>query len=367
MRKSSSILGTLTALATALAAHAQSTTLTYQGELKQAGAPANGTFDMRFQLFDAASGGTQLGTTQCVNNVPVSAGTFTASFDFGQQFASAAPRFLEIIVRADTGLPCTDATGYVILAPRQPITTTPRAMFAPVANALASPDGSPESAIFADSDGRIGIGTTTPGHSVTIANPAPTLALHDTDSNIDPVGYISYRDGNNVEQGWIGYGSAGDPDFSIINARPGGDIALRPLGGGRVGVGTSTPLATLDVRGDIRFGASGQYFPAVGDASSGIVRGTVGGAGCAGATAVVGNGFTVTHTTGEAFGDYLVTFDVPFSSPPSVVGSSYWDSFFGGKYVTITGVSTTSFRAKLFDSSGESICRDWSFIAIGLR
>jgi len=42
---------------------AQTTEFTYQGSLQNSSAPANGNFDFEFLLFDAASGGTQFGST----------------------------------------------------------------------------------------------------------------------------------------------------------------------------------------------------------------------------------------------------------------------------------------------------------------
>lgn len=39
-----------------------STAFTYQGVLKQAGTPVNGTYDLEFRLFAAPTGGTSLGT-----------------------------------------------------------------------------------------------------------------------------------------------------------------------------------------------------------------------------------------------------------------------------------------------------------------
>ena len=73
---------------------AQPTSFTYQGELKQSGQNATGTFDMQFRLYDLPNGGTQIGSTQCADNVSVAAGRFTTSIDFGQQFVhyGAIPR-----------------------------------------------------------------------------------------------------------------------------------------------------------------------------------------------------------------------------------------------------------------------------------
>lgn len=117
------------------------TKFSYQGRLKDGGAPAQGSFDLRFALFDQAVGGTQQGSTVCVDNVSIAEGLFTAELDFGAQF-SGQERFLEISVRADTGLNCSNATGFVALAPRQNLTGTPHAMYARNADTLDGLDSS---------------------------------------------------------------------------------------------------------------------------------------------------------------------------------------------------------------------------------
>ncbi len=139
----------------------QSTAFTYQGELRNSGQLANGVFDFQFRLFDAASGGTQQGATVCLDNVPVAAGRFTTQLNFGQQFLVPAARFLEVQVRADTGLDCTNAAGFVILS-RQPVTAAPLANHAKAAYALDAPDGAPANAVFVSNSGQVGIGTTSP-------------------------------------------------------------------------------------------------------------------------------------------------------------------------------------------------------------
>jgi hypothetical protein len=220
----------LTTLAIALPALAQSTAFNFQGELKSAGVNASGPHDFRFRLYDAAASGNQLGAVQCVDNVSVSDGVFNTAIDFGPQFNSITSRVLEIEVRRDAGLGCANTTGYTLLSPRQAVTATPRASAADVAYSLVAPDGSPADAVVVDTAGRIGIGTATPTHSVHVAKPEPSLALQDTDSSGlgggTQIGYISYRDNANAERGWVGYGGTGDPDFSVINARPSGDIVL---------------------------------------------------------------------------------------------------------------------------------------------
>ena len=243
-------------LTSASSVHAQSSAFTYQGKLTSNAQPAEGLHDFRFRLYDAATGGSQIGTTLCLDDLPVTGGLFTATIDFGAggQFVTTGARFLEIDVRANIGQPCTDVFGYVLLTPRQAITPTPSATHAKSAFGLAAADGSPSNAVVVDNAGNVGIGTAAPTHNLHIATVGPTLALQDTDSSGgaggQQVGYVSYRDSGNIERAWVGYGSAGDPDFSIINVRPGGDIVLNTFSnGGKVGIGTPSPQAALHVAG----------------------------------------------------------------------------------------------------------------------
>jgi hypothetical protein len=120
---------------------------TYQGALYADGAPAGGIYDLRFRLYDAATGGIQVGPTLCADNVSVVEGRFTAVLDFGGPFAGQQ-RFLEIDLRLDTGEGCGDSTGFTLLSPRQALTATPYALHALDAGGLrarpvssAAPDG----------------------------------------------------------------------------------------------------------------------------------------------------------------------------------------------------------------------------------
>ena len=117
------------ALAAPALAQPLTTAFTYQGELASAGTPAAGTFDLRFALYDDPGAGSQIGSPLCSDNIAVTDGRFTVQLDFGAVFAGSQ-RFLEIWVRPDSGLPCSNNTGYTILGPRQPLTAAPNASFA---------------------------------------------------------------------------------------------------------------------------------------------------------------------------------------------------------------------------------------------
>jgi hypothetical protein len=370
-----SLLAVATSLVLATTALAQPTAFTYQGELKSGDQPASGLHDLRFKLFDAATGGTQVGTTLCANNVPVADGRFTTLIDFGPALVTAAARFLEIEVRADTGLDCSDAGGFVTLSPRQALTAAPLASHSRTAFSLAAADGSPSNAVTVDNNGLVGIGTTAPTHSVHIANAIPTLALQDTDSSGtsggQQAGYISYRDSGNVERGWVGYGNVLNPDFSVVNARFSGDVNIMAFGsfgnvnlvpgpGGRVGVGTTTPTATLDVRGDIRLGSSGQFHATAGEEVLRIVRGTIAPNG----TIVRGSGFTVSGSSGS----YIVTFNVPFAGQPTVTASG--DTLGFPVFCTVSVASDGSaigISTRDLDGSHTATPQRFHFIAVGPR
>ncbi|MBY0112300.1 MAG: hypothetical protein K2Y21_05730 [Phycisphaerales bacterium] len=97
------------------------TAFSYQGRLLDAGAPANGTYDIQVLLFDAAAAGAQVGATQTLNDVVVSNGVFSASVDFGAQMNGSA-RWVELRVR-----PGNSVGAYTPILPRTALEATPYA------------------------------------------------------------------------------------------------------------------------------------------------------------------------------------------------------------------------------------------------
>jgi trimeric autotransporter adhesin len=103
------------------------TAITYQGHLRQSGTPVSDNCDFEFRLYDAVSGGAQIGTTQTKSNVAVSGGLFTvADLDFGAGAFNGQARWLAIAVRCPTG-----AGDYTPLTPRQALTPAPYALALP--------------------------------------------------------------------------------------------------------------------------------------------------------------------------------------------------------------------------------------------
>ena len=103
---------------------ALTTGFTFQGRLTDAGAPANGAYDLNFYLYDALAGGAQVGPVQTLGDVAVTAGLFTVTLNFGDVF-HGSQYFLEIQVR-----PGASAGVYTILSPREAISAVPNASFA---------------------------------------------------------------------------------------------------------------------------------------------------------------------------------------------------------------------------------------------
>jgi hypothetical protein len=102
---------------------------TYQGQLKAAGEPFTGVCAFQFGLFNAVSGGQQVGATQTVNGVTVTEGLFTVTLNQTNQFSSTAfngqARWLKIDVK------CGADAGFTTLSPRQPLTPAPYALSLP--------------------------------------------------------------------------------------------------------------------------------------------------------------------------------------------------------------------------------------------
>lgn len=134
----------------------QGTAFTYQGQLMDAGSPANGNYDLNFRIFDADVDGNQYGVDYPLAAVPVANGLFTVALDFGPGVFTGVPLWLEIEVNA------------VILAPRQSMSATPYAQTCDSANLSSYANYAyapwvPSGSDLYYADGNIGIGTDTPG------------------------------------------------------------------------------------------------------------------------------------------------------------------------------------------------------------
>ena len=109
-----------------------STAFTYHGRLNDGTNPATGSYDLRFAVQDAASGGIIVGKAVTNSAVGVTNGLFNAVLDFGPGVFEGSARWLEVAVR-------TNGTGaFTALAPLQLITAMPYALYAPMSGIAAS-------------------------------------------------------------------------------------------------------------------------------------------------------------------------------------------------------------------------------------
>ena len=111
---------------------AQGTAFTYQGRLSNGTTGVTGLFDFRFAACDAASGGSQVGSTVNATAVGVTNGLFTVTLDFGVNVFTGAPRFLDLAAKANGS-----AATFVSMTPRQPLTPAPYATYAQTAGSVA--------------------------------------------------------------------------------------------------------------------------------------------------------------------------------------------------------------------------------------
>ncbi len=100
------------------------TAFTYQGRLADGGSPATGAYDFEFRLYDALTGGGQVGSAVTRDDVPVSNGLFTVELDFGAGAFTGEARYLQIGVR-----PGSSTGAYTTLSPRQALNPTPYALY----------------------------------------------------------------------------------------------------------------------------------------------------------------------------------------------------------------------------------------------
>ena len=105
------------------------TGFTYQGQLKNANGLVNGNCDFQFSLWDDASAGAQVGSTQSIAGVNVSGGLFAVQLNEAGQFGSGAfngqGRWVQVAVK------CAGDAAFATLSPRQQLTPTPYALAIP--------------------------------------------------------------------------------------------------------------------------------------------------------------------------------------------------------------------------------------------
>jgi Chaperone of endosialidase len=196
-------------------AKAQGTAFTYQGRLKDSGAPANGTYDFRFRLASDALGNNYVGSAFLTNGIGVSNGLFIATLDFGPGLFTGSNYWLEVDVRSN------GVSGYTTLNPLQALTPTPYAIFANSAsnlsgtlaagsvgnNQLANSSITITAGTGLNGGGTVALGGSTTlnnvgvtalasGGGVTVSAPSGAVTLGSTATSADTPNAIVSRDGS---------------------------------------------------------------------------------------------------------------------------------------------------------------------------
>ena len=197
---------------------AQGTAFRYQGRLNDAAGPANGSYDLRFALFDASTGGNQAGDSLTNAPTAVNNGLFSVILDFGQNF-SGADRWLEIGVRTNGG------GSFATLTPRQSILPAPYAIYASQAG-NASFAASAATAATANAVGAV------QGSNVAQLN-VPNTTAQATGTVVVTSGFIT---GVNLLNGGFGYGAV---PLVTVNDATGSNAVITPT----VANGTVVTLA----------------------------------------------------------------------------------------------------------------------------
>jgi hypothetical protein len=243
-------------------AAATTTAFTYQGQLKENGAPANGDFDFRFTL---SSPDVSLNILPfCLRRVPVVNGLFTVELDFGSAVFDGTPLELQVDVKPFNSHEIFDCVSntfpdpFTPLSPRQPLTPTPyaiHALSAPNGHALDAPDGSPTDALFVDNNGNIGIGTTAPTELLTVAGNTALSVSGQYKGINGALGFLSNLGAN---QPGVRLESTADIEFDIDTdntSDPFAPNSLRIYGKGQ-NRQFAAPILLVSAEGNVNIGGS---------------------------------------------------------------------------------------------------------------
>lgn len=215
-----------------------STAFTYQGRLDSNGSPFTGTATVEVTLWDALTGGNQIGGVSSHPSVQFTGGLFTVSPNFGPSVFNGDARWIQIRI-LPVGMP-----GGTTLTPRQPVSATPYAL--------------QTRGIFVNIASNVGIGTTSPAAKLdVVGNTAfPHLRVAAKDDTATPYGAFFSLDASPVTGGkdWLMYSTGGDAGegpgklvFRNITDNQQGVVFDEA---GNVGIGTYSPTnAKLDVVG----------------------------------------------------------------------------------------------------------------------
>ena len=202
--------------------------------------------------------------------------------------------------------------------------------------------------VVVQEDGKVGIGTATA--------PVPALAQPLTIRADAQGGALALQTSAGAAS-WQMRLAANNAGLAFRHGNPATSQVYLGNGGG-VGIGTEAPGGLLDVRGEIRHGASGELTALGGEQALRALAGRVGSIG----NVIAGAGYTVART---GTGTYRVTFTRPFAQAP-VVTATIVDSSSRAINILSPAADHVDITTTLISSPGTTVDNGFTFIAIGV-
>ncbi len=287
---------------------AQGTAFSYEGQLMESGAPANGLYDLQFILYNASVGGSEVGPILTNTAIPVSNGLFAVTLNFGSGIFTGSNYWLDLAARTN------GSSLFIELSPRQELTPTPYAIFAEGADAAGLIGTIPMASLsgaYSNEFNLTNAGNTFAGDGAGLANVnAVTLegltsaALWRTNGNAgaNPTNgaFLGTTDGNPLEIHVDG--------MRVLRLEP----ALNGYGQGAPNVIGGSPLNSV---------------------SSGVFGATIGGGGSTNYLGLGPYANRVTQDFGTVAGGYSNT----VSSPAATVSGGFHNTASGATGATVAG------------------------------
>lgn len=192
----------------------------YQGALDLGGTPANGEFDLRFTLYDSATGGNLIGSPVVLADVAMTQGRFSVMLDFGADAFGPDARWLQIEVKE------LDRTQYTLLSPRQRISPVPTALWSQAPWRTSGGN-------LSYTGGKVGIGETAPAWPLHVKAGQAVALLESTAGDYGSVlelrnrtlaisrkflGAINFNDVEGSYPGQIAYTTTDEMTFRVDGA-----------------------------------------------------------------------------------------------------------------------------------------------------
>ena len=296
--------------------------ITDTGQLLSGGVPiASGLYDLKFGLYTAATGGTQVGSTLSVSSVPVEDGVFVVTLDFGS-VVNGQTLYLQTAYRPH---PSPGGTSYTTQTPRPLIPTSPYADYALVSGSTNALQGTGVSTT-APTTGQVltytgslwtpqdipaptaytaGTGLTLSGHQFSVAVPlalssgGSSAVISATNTASNGTGVSGVANGGTAAYGVFGGSTSG---AGIVGSSISGKGVYGTSGSGYAGYFKGGGTTGLYGESTITNGTGVSGVANTGSGAYGVFGGSTSGAGVTGSST---SGKGVYGTSGSGYAGYF--------------------------------------------------------------